>query len=65
MNLSSSQNEASPPLPLRPACPECGESLKRIRRSFGERVLSLIAPRYRYRCRSYLCRWEGCVSHKP
>ena len=61
MNQWSSQSEIPQHLPFRPTCPECGESLKRVRRSFGERMLSLIAPRFRYRCRSYVCRWEGSL----
>lgn len=44
-----------------PVCPRCGEALRRIRRSFGDRVLSLVSERKRYRCKAWGCGWEGCL----
>jgi hypothetical protein len=35
--------------------------LRRIRRSFGDRVLSLVSERRRYRCKAWGCGWEGTI----
>jgi hypothetical protein len=45
-------------------CPACGSGLKRVHRNFGERVLSIVSPRFRYRCRSFFCGWEGCLTRE-
>jgi len=46
---------------IHPLCPCCGQTLQRIRRSFGDRVLSLVSARKRYRCRAWGCNWEGTI----
>ncbi len=40
-------------------CPRCNGELDRIRRRLVDRLVSLFAPCYRYRCRSLGCHWEG------
>jgi len=40
-------------------CPECQGPAERIPRRWIDRLTSLILPRHRYRCRSWVCRWEG------
>jgi hypothetical protein len=42
-------------------CPRCGAVLFRVRRKPLDRVLSLVAPRRRYRCRAMGCGWEGTL----
>jgi hypothetical protein len=48
---------------VRPAlrCPRCGASLSRIRRNALDRLVSLLAPRRRYRCRAFGCGWTGTL----
>ena len=46
---------------IHPLCPCCGQALQRIRRSFGDRVLSLVSARKRYRCRTWGCNWQGTI----
>ena len=60
-----------PPLPdnLDPAasrynCPECGGPLSRVPRRLVDRVLSLVRPVQRYRCRNFACRWVGNIPLK-
>lgn len=43
------------------ACPRCGLDLVRVQRRLLDRLISLIAPRHRYRCRAHTCQWEGAV----
>ena len=48
--------------PLRQAsekCPRCGADLRRIRRTRTDRMLSLVVPVRRFRCRNEACHWEG------
>jgi hypothetical protein len=40
-------------------CPICGGELHRRHRRWSDRVLSLLVPVGRYRCRNKECRWEG------
>ncbi len=40
-------------------CPQCGHAVRRVRRRFGDRLLSMVYPVYRYRCDSVDCHWEG------
>lgn len=41
------------------ACALCGTLVRRVRRSFSDRCLSLVAPRMRCRCVAIDCGWEG------
>jgi hypothetical protein len=41
------------------ACPVCGGELRRSRRDWMDRLLSLLLPVAPYRCRNEECRWEG------
>ena len=43
-------------------CPSCHGRAHRIQRRLIDRLLSLIAPRHRYRCGSLGCGWEGNLS---
>ena len=43
-------------------CPWCYGRAYRVQRRLIDRLLSLIAPRYRYRCGSLGCGWEGNLS---
>jgi len=42
-------------------CPQCNGPVDRVRRRFIDRLVSLIMPVYRYRCRvkGWSCDWEG------
>lgn len=42
-------------------CPCCNGPVERVRRRFVDRLLSLVAPVQRYRCRAkgWDCDWEG------
>jgi hypothetical protein len=42
-------------------CAVCHGTAYRIRRQFVDRLLSLVAPRRRYRCGAIGCEWEGTV----
>src|SRR4051794_29374419 len=42
-------------------CPFCQGVADRVHRHFFDRVISLIHLKYRYRCRSGVCRWEGTL----
>ena len=44
---------------VHPRCPCCEGRLKRVRRSLGDKLLSLLVPSFRYRCVAQTCRWEG------
>lgn len=41
------------------ACPRCASVTQRVRRLWGDRLLSLFAPCVRCRCLSFTCSWEG------
>jgi diguanylate cyclase (GGDEF)-like protein/PAS domain S-box-containing protein len=49
-------------------CPMCGSSVYRIRRKTIDRILSLVAPTQRFRCRAnkanFACTWEGVIQLK-
>ncbi|HIK08870.1 MAG TPA: hypothetical protein IGS52_01155 [Oscillatoriaceae cyanobacterium M33_DOE_052] len=50
-------------------CPRCGSSIRRSRRSRGEKILGFLFPVRRYQCNQYDCRWSGLLvipfhSHK-
>ncbi len=47
--------------PPRDVCPECGGPMARIPRRLIDRVLSLVRPVQRYRCRNFACQWVGNV----
>jgi len=38
--------------------------LRRIRRTFGDRLLSLVSERRRYHCDTWGCGWEGTIKTK-
>ncbi|MGD2147324.1 MAG: hypothetical protein PVH41_11580 [Anaerolineae bacterium] len=40
-------------------CPLCGGNLRRRHRRWSDRVMSLLVPVNRYRCRNSECQWEG------
>jgi hypothetical protein len=40
-------------------CPVCGGELRRRHRRRWDRVLSILVPVGRYRCKNEDCRWEG------
>jgi hypothetical protein len=40
-------------------CPICGGNLRRLHRRWRDRLLSLLVPVARYRCRDRECGWEG------
>ena len=42
-----------------PLCPLCGSSVERVHRRFVDRLLSLVRPIRRYRCKGFNCDWEG------
>ena len=42
-----------------PTCPRCQSSVNRVPRRFIDRLISLAYPVHRYRCRSFICNWEG------
>ena len=45
-------------------CPHCNGAVDRVRRRFIDRLISLVLPRYRYRCCSIVCDWEGSLPKK-
>lgn len=53
---------------LKPVCPRCGSSVFRITRRPLDRLLSLVAPVQRYKCRAekanFDCMWEGVIPLK-
>jgi len=42
-------------------CPRCTGAIFRVRRRAIDRVIGLIFPRHRYRCKSSQCAWEGTL----
>jgi hypothetical protein len=48
----------------RHTCPQCGQSLIRIRRRFIDRLTSIVQPVHRFRCRNHTCQWQGNISVK-
>ncbi len=42
-------------------CPRCGSSIRRSRRSRGEKILGFFLPVRRYQCNQYDCRWSGLL----
>ncbi len=47
------------PSARRLACPTCGGDLSRIPRRIVDRLLSVLRPVQRYRCRNFACQWVG------
>ncbi len=45
--------------PQAPRCPRCHGALYRVRRSWTDRVISLVMPVRRYQCDHAGCHWEG------
>jgi hypothetical protein len=41
------------------SCPVCGGHLRRRHRRWSDRLVSLLVPVGRYRCRNEECAWEG------
>ena len=54
------RNTKKPPL-AEPLCPHCKGPVIRVRRRFVDRLISLLIPVQRYRCRmkGWGCDWEG------
>lgn len=46
----------------RTACPRCNSSVVRIHRRFVDRLVNMVYPVRRYRCQSFICRWEGNIA---
>ena len=46
-------------------CPECGDTLTRIRRRGVDHLLSALVPVGRFRCLNLLCAWEGNLRDRP
>jgi hypothetical protein len=44
---------------MRLPCPRCGNDLVRIERQLLDRLISLVVPLQRCRCRRHDCQWEG------
>jgi len=42
-------------------CPRCAGVITRVRRHAIDRVIGLLFPRHRYRCKSSKCAWEGTL----
>jgi len=42
-------------------CPLCAGAITRVRRRTIDRVIALIVPLHRYRCKSLQCGWEGTL----
>jgi hypothetical protein len=58
----------SQPTASDPVCPRCKAGVNRIPRRFIDRVISVVHPVHRYRCRSFICNWEGnmpCKTRVP
>jgi hypothetical protein len=45
----------------RPMCPRCLGGLNRVPRSSLDRLISLVVPVRRYRCRALACAWKGAL----
>ena len=45
-------------------CPQCGSELKRIRRLFSGRIVSIIFPMRRFRCGNSKCGYEGGIADR-
>jgi hypothetical protein len=45
-------------------CPRCAGPLVRVPRTPWDRLLSLVSPRRRFRCRGMSCGWEGTLRAK-
>lgn len=58
------QPAAKPQSSSEPVCPLCGGPVRRIRRRFEDRFVSLFVKMYRYSCNSRVCGWEGCLRAK-
>jgi hypothetical protein len=43
------------------ACPRCGGPISRIPRRFVDRIISMVRPVQRFRCRSFTCQWIGNI----
>ena len=42
-------------------CPKCRGEVRRVHRRVRDRILNLVKPVRRYRCRNSHCRWEGDI----
>lgn len=45
----------------RPMCPRCLSGVNRVPRRALDRLISLVVPVRRYRCRALACAWEGAL----
>ena len=46
------------------ACPRCDGAVIRMPRRFVDRLVSIVVPVHRFRCRSFGCNWEGNLREK-
>lgn len=46
---------------VRPMCPRCLCRVNRMPRGAVDRLISLVVPVRRYRCRALACAWEGAL----
>lgn len=46
---------------VRPMCPRCLSRVNRMPRGLLDRLISLVVPVRRYRCRALACAWEGVL----
>ena len=53
--------EAIGPALGRPMCPRCLGALNRVPRGTLDRLISLLVPVRRYRCRALACAWQGAL----
>ena len=49
------------PQAVRPMCPRCLSGVNRVPRGALDRLISLVVPVRRYRCRALACAWEGAL----
>jgi hypothetical protein len=53
---------AQGPVHCKATCPRCNSAVGRIHRRFIDRLVNLVYPIQRYRCQSFICRWEGNIA---
>lgn len=59
--MADSASMAAGEAPARPICPRCSGAVGRVPRHVADRLISLLVPVRRYRCRAMGCRWEGTL----
>jgi hypothetical protein len=43
-------------------CPRCRGEVRRVHRHLSDRIVNLVTPIHRYRCRNSHCGWEGNIN---